>query len=317
MLDKYKEETSIDEIGKVGTLANGGKGSGNWGHSGRPGLVGGSGKGALVHPDLRWVVTAGRRGDEIDMERLLSSKAVQNAMKRSAYEKNTLEEYAGDKKREALQNELADRLVDDKVNGAMRKNEEGKKVYDGEVAQERKAFIVIGPPAAGKSSVFADPLSRDNKARIVDSDTVKGWLPEFDKGFGAGRVQAESDKIMQAGLAKAIANGDNIVLPKIGGKSVLAIAKQLKDSGYSVSLHYNEVKTNTSIARAMSRFAETGRFLDPSYLKSIGDKPKNTFKSSANEKSLFDYAEWKNNDVKFGQEPKLIWKSGDDTKKLK
>ena len=60
--------------------------------------------------------------------------------------------------------------------------------------------------------------------------------------------------------------------------------------------------------RAMSRFAETGRYLRIAYLESIGNKPLNTFIKHA-ESGLFDYAEWRNNDVGFGEEPRLIWAS--------
>lgn len=42
---KYSEHKNRGEIGSFGTLDNGGKGSGNWHHKGRPGVRGGSGKG--------------------------------------------------------------------------------------------------------------------------------------------------------------------------------------------------------------------------------------------------------------------------------
>lgn len=41
-MDQYKIETNIEKFAPLGTLLNGGKGSGNFGHSGRPGQVGGS-----------------------------------------------------------------------------------------------------------------------------------------------------------------------------------------------------------------------------------------------------------------------------------
>ena len=62
--------------------------------------------------------------------------------------------------------------------------------------------------------------------------------------------------------------------------------------------------------RAASRFAEEGRYLSLSYLKSIGQKATRSFKNFA-ESGIFNYAEWRNNDVGFGEEPRLIWKTGD------
>ncbi len=42
MIEKYKQETSLTSFAPYNTLLNGGKGSGNFGHAGRPGKVGGS-----------------------------------------------------------------------------------------------------------------------------------------------------------------------------------------------------------------------------------------------------------------------------------
>lgn len=317
---------------------NGGKGSGNFGHSGRPGKVGGSGKMAggpasddarhraerrwanagLAHPDLAYLVSAGRKGEHVDLETLLKEKSVQEAMKKLEYDEDTLTQYKGDKKREKLQNELVERLISNDANGSYDKSKPKKERFSGEVENGKEAYIVIGRPAGGKSSVFAEPLSQEHKARIIDSDIVKGWLPEFDGGFGAGRVQEESSMIMERALAKATDKGENVVIPKVGGlNSIEKMAKDLKAKGYKVNLMFNDVSVDSSITRAMSRFAETGRFLSPEYLQSIGDKPNKTFKALANNKDLIDYAEWKSNEVKFGNQPKTVWKTGDNAKKLK
>ena len=131
-------------------------------------------------------------------------------------------------------------------------------------------------------------------------------MPEFDNGFGAGRVQEESAMIMERALAKSIKKGENIIIPKIGGESVAKMAADLKSKGYKVHLKLNEVSGESSVTRALSRFAETGRWLDPNYLSSIGDKANNFYKKYATNKDLFDSAEWLNNDVKFGQKPKKV-----------
>lgn len=320
----------LARIERLEVLLNGGKGSGNFGHSGRPGKVGGSGKtiggpsskearhradrrwakSNLAHKSLAYLVSAGRAGQHIPLEEIMKEKTIQEAEKKLEFDKNTLEQYKGDKEREKLQNELVNKLLDDKYNGAyLGKDVPGDKRFTGGVDKNKEAFIVIGPPAGGKSSVFANPLSKEHKARIIDSDTVKTWLPEFDNGFGAGRVQEESSMIMEKALSKAIKKGENVVIPKVGGSSIVDMAKELKKNGYKVSLCYNEVSTENSIARAMSRFAEEGRYLSPKYLTSIGDKPKNTFMKYAENKDIFDYAEWRNNNVAYGRKPKTVWKS--------
>ncbi len=252
----------------------------------------------------------------------------------------------------------------------------GEEDFSGEVAQERKALFVIGRPAGGKSSVYANPLSAQNKARIIDSDVVKPRLDGFDGGDGAGYVQEASDKVAKFALAKAVENGDNIVIPKIGGKSVIKMAADLRNAGYSVELYYNEVSEGSSIMRAAARFAETGRYLSIGYLKGIKDKAEKNFVNYANKSLkevqdelstqqvqdlrggtgsvqrleervlpglgregressgehiqgtleqgglqrggnllndyLFAKAEWKNNDVAFGEPTKLVWSSESD-----
>lgn len=232
----------------------------------------------------------------------------------------------------------------------------GEEDFSGEVVQDRKALFVIGRPAGGKSSVYANPLSAQYKARIIDSDVVKPWLDGFDGGDGAGYVQAASSNVADKALEMAIRRGDNVVIPKIGGNSIIKMAVKLRQAGYSVELYYNEVSEESSIMRASARFAETGRYLAIDYLESIKNKAEKTFINYANktlkevqderpelfmsaesvdaggygqnsglglgenEKSiedggtdaggyLFSRAEWKNNDVGFGEPTKFVWSS--------
>ena len=51
MIGEYNIKKNINDFAPYGTLLNGGKGSGNFGHAGRPGKVGGSGKGSSSDSD--------------------------------------------------------------------------------------------------------------------------------------------------------------------------------------------------------------------------------------------------------------------------
>lgn len=314
-----------EKVDNLERLLNGGPGSGNFGHLGRPGKVGGSSKegGGLgsaenrrrgesryknqkvAHREMSYVMRAAHKGEKVALSDVENEPAIKKAFERAKFDKNTLEQYKGDKKRQKLQDELTERLLSDE-NGSFTGKDHGKENFDGKVEQGREAYIVIGRPAGGKSSVFANPISKEHNARIIDSDIVKTWLPEFDEGFGAGRVQEESSMIMERALKKASDRGENIVIPKIGGESVANMARELKAKGYKVHLKYNEVSEASSITRALSRFVETGRWLDPNYLSSIGDKAEKFYKKYSRNKDLFDSAEWLNNDVKFGQKPKKV-----------
>lgn len=313
------------KLSRIEKLLNGGKGSGNFGHSGRPGKIGGSGKEKgdfgseesrkrgvarykykdVAHREMSYVMRAAHKGEKVSLESVENEPAIKEAFERAKYDKSTLDEYKGDKKREQLQARLENRLLG-KDNGSFSGKKNHKEQFKGEVEQGKEAYIVIGRPAGGKSSVFANPISQEHKARIIDSDKVKEWLPEFDNGFGAGRVQNESALIAERAMQKAMKKGENIVIPKIGGESVAGMAKMLKGQGYKVHLKYNEVSESNSITRALSRFVETGRWLDPKYLKSIGDKADNFYKKYSKDKTLFDSAEHLSNNVKFGQKPKVV-----------
>ena len=206
-------------------------------------------------PELSYISFASRDGVMIPLEVLKSDPAIIEAQAKIDSNSGTLE-----LTQEQIE-EYANRLLE-----------------GGDIKSERKAFIIIGRPAGGKSSVFAEPLAEKNSARIIDSDEVKPWLDGYDNGDGAGYVQKASDRIMQEALWRAALNGDNVVIPKIGGGSIIdEIALPLKELGYTVEIYYNEVAPESSYMRAMARFAEKGRYLSLNYLESIGDKPTKTF----------------------------------------
>ena len=160
--------------------------------------------------------------------------------------------------------------------------------YTGDVKAEKKAFIVVGRPAGGKSSVFADPISHKYSARIIDSDTVKPWLDGYDDGYGANYVHKASTIVAERALDMAIERGENVVIPRIGGLSVVERAIELRKKGYDVELLFNDVPEEASIMRAASRFAMKGRYLSLDYLTTIGDKVSIIF-SNFVDRNIGDY----------------------------
>ena len=83
--------------------------------------------------------------------------------------------------------------------------------------------------------MFANCLSNENGARIVDRDIVKPWLSDYDYGYGAFFVQHASTQAYSKALKMAIKRGDNIILPSVGGSSVVDEAIMLKEGGYNVA----------------------------------------------------------------------------------
>lgn len=182
-------------------------------------------------------------------------------------------------------------------NGRIRKVD-GKEDFSGEVAKERKAFLVIGRSAGGKSTVYANPLSNQHKARIIDSDIVKPHLYGWDDGNGADYVHGASSLVAKMAQKIAVERGENIVIPKVGTyedarpetyfdlieKTVLPLIK----AGYTVEFYLNDISEETSLTRCSARFAATGRYIDMDYLHSIADKPNRVFTEFAT-KTLGEY----------------------------
>lgn len=328
-------------------------------------------------PELAFIEGAVRDGVTIPVEELAKIPEIVEAQQRV----NDIERKNPLKLTSKEMEDHAKHLLDVEHGSAVIEN--GKVLnFNGDVRQEHKAFIIIGRPAGGKSSVFANPLSSEHGARILDSDIVKEWLDGYDNGFGAGYVQNMSSDIAELATQMAVKNGENIILPRVGGwaESVIREAVALRFAGYEVQLYYNDVVPDTSYMRSMSRFAKTGRFLSLDYLTSIEDKPSDIFRKFAQENiggyldecteeqvqnlrrrieslaggkrsdllrtlygwleperrgnrneglsadversesdgtpslvnpdsHIFDYSEWKSNDVAFGEKPKEIWNS--------
>ncbi|WP_052486982.1 zeta toxin family protein [Gordoniibacillus kamchatkensis] len=177
--------------------------------------------------------------------------------------------------------------------------------------KNRRIDIVIGPPAAGKSSVLADPLAKQHGALLIDADKAKEELPEFEGGLGANAVHEESSEIIEGEegvLIKALRNGDNIVLPIVGRRAekLRDILNTFKELGYEVHLHLNELSPEKAARRAVERFKEEKRFVDPHYvLHGVGWKPSETYDILKKEGGFDSYEKY-SNDVPRGQKPILI-----------
>jgi hypothetical protein len=189
----------------------------------------------------------------------------------------------------------------------------GNKLYGkGALKKEKRIDIVIGPPAAGKSNLFAEPLVKEHGALLVDNDLAKRMLPE---GIDyAGVIHEESADIVEGFvLKKAMKSGDNIVLP-ILGKTL----KKLQDfmdvfelNGYKVHLHFNDLPIEKSAQRAIERFKGGGQFIDPDYILSIGDLTiKKNYDILKLDRRIKTYEQF-SNDVPKGQKPKFIERGGE------
>lgn len=158
------------------------------------------------------------------------------------------------------------------------------------VRAEKKAFLIIGLPASGKSGI-SNLIADKYHAVIIDSDYAKRKLPEYHKlQWGASLVHLESSKIVSgfkesykgiiALQALSISKGYNIVIPSIGEKSekLIKTAEELKDLGYEVHLTLVALPKQEATIRAIRRFNQSGRYVPLGMIfDDLGNDPSLTY----------------------------------------
>ena len=164
------------------------------------------------------------------------------------------------------------------------------------VLANKELTIVLGPPAAGKSTI-ANELAIANRSAILDSDEIKKTLPEYEGGVGASAVHEESSNLAKELQALMIERGTNIVLPKVGhsASSIRDVISLYKNKGYKVRLVNMDVTPENAFQRMIRRFVSTGRIIPPEYLDKVGSNPSSTYRTLKQEGVADGYAEIDNN----------------------
>ncbi len=186
-------------------------------------------------------------------------------------------------------------------------------------AKEKRAVILLGQIAAGKSSL-SERFSNDLNAMIVDVDFIKqgkgafeGLRYDFDLGRGTDQVHEEASMLSKIVLSKATDEGYNLVIPKTGleKSSIEKIVNNLKDNGYIVGVIYVGLPLDKCIQRNIYRFInelslqKPCRLIPLKTLMMIDDKPFYTFGDLLMNRSQndIDFFEAYSNDVGMGEEP--------------
>lgn len=165
--------------------------------------------------------------------------------------------------------------------------------------KQRKVLFVTGLPGAGKSSGFVSEFLNKYGAIEFDNDiakTVKSLEKYYANGLGANVVHNIVSEAQKQLLPELLEEGYNIVYPAIGKKveKVKYELNKYKNAGYDLSLIEVSVSNQTSQNRALKRFIETGRFVDPiDYIEGIANKPdlvyNNLIKEIENGSSNFNF----------------------------
>jgi len=162
-------------------------------------------------------------------------------------------------------------------------------------AANKEAIILLGPPAAGKTTI-GDKLARELRYAVVDADDVKATLPEYAGGVGSTRVHPESTLINAMVLEELARSGKNMVIPKLGHGSepIVALVQKLKELGYTVDVVNVRMDAEENYRRMISRFIHTGRLIEENYFKQIGDLPTQTYERLKREGLVREAANYDN-----------------------
>ncbi|QHS61253.1 zeta toxin family protein [Chitinophaga agri] len=190
---------------------------------------------------------------------------------------------------------------------------------------EREAYIIIGLPASGKSSI-SNRIADEFGAIILDSDYAKRKLPEFNAlPFGATLVHEESDRIVfgdpnnkedfRSLFDHCIELNANIVIPKIGSnvKGINILIDTLLKVEYKVNLTLLELDRVKATKRALERFITTDRYVPLSLIfDTYGNHPTITyFKIVEQRKEDLKSYGIISNDVAKNKSPVKIFSSND------
>lgn len=157
-----------------------------------------------------------------------------------------------------------------------------KNLYEKDIANrkhEYEATIVLGLPASGKSTL-AEPIIKEKGALEVDPDLAKAQLPEYNNGLGTFATHEESSAISREVMAEALANGDNIVWPRVDSPDkVVRDIQNLKRLGYKVHVKHLEVSAETAEQSAIERYLTRGRYVSPLVVREYGTKPLESYRA--------------------------------------
>ena len=148
----------------------------------------------------------------------------------------------------------------------------------------RRAFVVIGGPGSGKSSLRADLLASQWNAVTADPDAAKRLLPEWNTMEHAGAsmfLHEESSQINRDVITSAMREGDNLVIPKVGDnpQKIEQLVSALDKHGYTVTLSLVDLPTEEAVRRNEARKAGGGHGPSAQYVRDVDSKPAFTYRA--------------------------------------
>ena len=183
-----------------------------------------------------------------------------------------------------------------------------KFLASGRVSKDPTFVMSGGGPASGKGYMLKKKGYVDDKGRpkdgyvVIDSDEIKGLLPEYKKmqdaggaksRAAAGYVHEESSYLAKRIMREAADLKYNVVLDGTGDNGLKSLAKKvnkMKEQGYRVEAKYVSADTDAAARRNWDRFITTGRLPPEFMLRNVHADVSKTL-PDAMDADLFDSVE--------------------------
>lgn len=151
------------------------------------------------------------------------------------------------------------------------------------VPKEFRADIVMGLPAAGKSSAVVNKLKEKYGSFEFDNDEIKKLLPGYGE-YGAAYVHNDSKAVQNyafnAFKKNGELNGTNLAIPIIGSEVGSIDDKwiePLQEAGYDIHVHHVDISNEESMNRMVGRAIKTGRYIPLHIIEGYGENPKKVY----------------------------------------
>ena len=170
-----------------------------------------------------------------------------------------------------------------------------------------------GAPATGKSSIIdSGDVVLPKGILVVDSDAIKGKIPEYNEMVKRGDTEAaarsheESSTLSKKIISNASKKGFDIVNDGVGDGKYESVVKKVEEqrkAGKRVVANYVTTDTEVSLQRARQRAERTGRKVPEDYIKSMHKEISSLVPKLAKNKVFDELKLYDNN----GSKPKLIF----------
>lgn len=191
-------------------------------------------------------------------------------------------------------------------------DEISKQLSEGDKKYDRKATIIFGLPASGKTTL-AQYLKKQDGSFEIDSDLFTERIPEFQNDpRQISAVHREAGSMSKKMMNEIAKKGGNMIIGKVGGgidtKYLESFLDDLNENDYEVEIVLNDLPLEEGIRRNLKRHQEGNPRLVPAIVSVMADRT--VFDNVAklmNHPSVVGGSVY-SNDVPEGTAPKFIRK---------